>query len=222
MAGLERLAVWILRIGRHGYVHLGTPCKSWIALSRAWSKRSMMAPQGPGRNRTNPKQWAYLQEHNAIGHITAYIVRTAHALDLSYTIEQPVSSLLFSFDPVLKALAATGFVTAAFTMGSFGGESPKPLLLKGSAPWLRTFREVALKRKAESTPPTKRLTTTTSSGFTGQKGDLDASSGYTCAFGVAVALACLGLGPDEVCAKLKRLGFPSVMLVSSLASKRWA
>ena len=29
-AGLKRLAVWILSIGKHGYIHLGTPCKSWV------------------------------------------------------------------------------------------------------------------------------------------------------------------------------------------------
>ncbi|MFM7986672.1 MAG: hypothetical protein ACKPKO_45890, partial [Candidatus Fonsibacter sp.] len=45
MQGLRRIASWMLRIGRNGYVHLGTPCKSWAALSRSWSKRSMLAPQ---------------------------------------------------------------------------------------------------------------------------------------------------------------------------------
>eukprot|EP00969_Alexandrium_andersonii_P231588 10227154-Alexandrium_andersonii.AAC.1 len=107
MHGLKRIALWMLRIGKNGYVHLGTPCKSWVALSRSWSQRSCIAPQGPSPSRVSDEQWSYLREHNSIGHITAHVVRTAHALGLVYTIEQPVSSLLFSFDPVLKALAAT-------------------------------------------------------------------------------------------------------------------
>ena len=53
MQGLRRIASWMLRIGKNGYVHLGTPCKSWVALSRPWSKRSMLAPQGPSH--PNPR-----------------------------------------------------------------------------------------------------------------------------------------------------------------------
>ena len=62
--------------------------------------------------------------------------------------------------------------------------------------------------------PAKRLVARTvlkngTPGFTGRQGDLSASSGYTQAFGVAMALGFLGLDPDENRNQLDALGMPA-------------
>ena len=45
--GLFMIMVLVLRIVRGGLLWLGTPCQSWIILSRSWTRRTRFRPQGP-------------------------------------------------------------------------------------------------------------------------------------------------------------------------------
>ena len=85
----------------------------------------------------------YLTEHNALADITGCLVRLAVALELTYSVEQPRSSLLWSYPPVLQALAGSDAINVPFFMSAFQGESPKPLSLRGNAPWLKFMKAVA-------------------------------------------------------------------------------
>ena len=206
-SGLMILLTKFLSIAFEGLLWLGTPCKSWVVLSRSFTHRSLIQPSGPQLEHTSQRQRDYLDGHNSIAEITALFIRSATALGIYAIVEQPVSSLLFHYEAMLKALAAANARAVSFQMSAFEGESPKPLLLKGTAPCLQTFREVYLLRKAMGERATKRLTrtTTTPSGkqqFTGKMRELTASSGYTGCMGTAMALCSLGKSCSEVLAAI--------------------
>ena len=132
-------------------------------------------------------------------------MKLASLLGHTVTLEQPVSSLLFSFGPMVAALKDG--ISAPFHMGAFGGESPKPLKLVGTAAWLTVFRAVYLARKNAAAKPGGRLTKRSAGGhFTGKKAELEESSGYTRFFVVCMALCHLGWSADAICAELSRLG----------------
>ena len=157
-SGLKLLLQRLSRIQKNGLLWAGTPCKSWVALSRAWTKRSVLQPAGPSNAFTTPAQRAYLDEHNEIATLTAHLLVTAWCMGCYYVLEQPLSFLLFKFPPIAKALAQTGAQGLPMSMAAFGGESPKPLVLKGIGPFLSTFRGAHLIRKASChKKPSKRL-----------------------------------------------------------------
>eukprot|EP00415_Alexandrium_ostenfeldii_P003406 UN3406 len=95
-AGLQLLRGRLLAVAAGGLLWLGTPCKSWVALSRSWSCRSTAMPQGPVPALCSGTQHKYLHEHSTIAGVTALLLRTSALLGLRCTLEQPLSSLLFS------------------------------------------------------------------------------------------------------------------------------
>lgn len=206
-SGVMILLEKFLSIAFEGLLWLGTPCKSWVALSRSFTHRSLIQPSGPDKHHTSQRQCDYLDGHNSIAELTALFIRSAAALGIYVIVEQPVSSLLFHYEAMLKALAAVDAHAISFEMSAFEGESPKPLLLKGTAPCLQTFREVFLLRKGMASKTTMRLTRTTTNAsgkqqFTGKSRELTASSGYTKCMGTAMALCFLGRSCSEVVAAI--------------------
>ena len=89
--GLSLLLSRMLAITAGGLVWLGTPCKSWIALSRSFTRRSVELPDGPDclASLCSPRQHAYLLEHNSIAEVSALIMETAYRLSLQCALEQP-------------------------------------------------------------------------------------------------------------------------------------
>ena len=75
MDGLKLLLVMILRMVMRGLVWLGTPCSSWVIISRSHARRARFREEGPAA--ANPRLRHYLDENNALGHITALIMKTA-------------------------------------------------------------------------------------------------------------------------------------------------
>ncbi len=187
-----------------GLLWLGTPCKSWVVLSRSFTQRSLLQPAGPVQCRSK-RQREYLDQHNCIAERSAFLARTATVLQVFFVIEQPSSSLLANFEPVRVALETTAAVKASISMCRFGGESKKPLTLRGTGD-LSTLARVNEIRK-EARPATKKLTTRSPGGFfTGKKEDLEASAAYTRCFGIAVALCYQGLSPEAVAEELSEQG----------------
>ena len=199
--------VLLLRLARHSHAHFGTPCRSWVALSRSFTKRSGLRPGGPPKSRCTPALWKYLSLHNQIAQVTSYLIKTCVAMGHTITIEQPVSSLLFSYEPMVAALVGTSSVSVA--MRAFRGDSPKPLKIVGNAQWLGLLRKVFLLRKrgGHGDGVAKRLTERSAKGqFGGKKGELEASSAYTASFGFAFALCVQRLPAAHVVEEMRRRG----------------
>ena len=79
-----------------------------------------------------------------------------------------MSSLLFSYEARRSALADGAAKAIHFQMAAFNGDSPKPLILKGSPPYLKTFAEVAKARLKHAKKPTHRLVRKGGKSFTGK------------------------------------------------------
>eukprot|EP00969_Alexandrium_andersonii_P157857 6976441-Alexandrium_andersonii.AAC.1 len=107
-SGLNLLLQRLCRIQAKGVLWCGTPCKSWVILSRAWTRRSIHQPAGPSSAFTSPALRAYLDEHNYIATVTSYLLTSAWCMGLYYVVGQPQSLILFRFPPMAKALAQTG------------------------------------------------------------------------------------------------------------------
>lgn len=205
--GLHKLLVMLFRVKAGGHIHLGTPCKSWVVLSRAYTQRSILRPEGPAVRRSK-RQSKYLDEHNGLASLSAKIIRTACIAGITFTIEQPVSSLLFHFPEMLQALAYGGAKSISCMMSSFEGDSPKPLSIRGNPEWLQEFKKTAMELARTKKHVSARLTTKGKrkdggASFTGIRKALTASSGYTKEFGVAMALSFMGKNHHEIVEFLK-------------------
>ena len=96
-----------------------------------------MAPAGPPRRHRSKHLDEYLATHNRLADLTSFLIRMAIALGHRYTVEQPVSSLLFSYSPI--ACVAHNADSVSFCMGYFAGNTLKPLRIVGTASWLHVF-----------------------------------------------------------------------------------
>ena len=119
------------RIQAKGVLWMGTPCRSWVALSRAWTRRSIHQPAAPCSKFTWCCQRAYLDEHNYIATVTLHLLVFSWRMGFFYVVDQLHSSLVFRFPPMAWALFQTGAVTVPMPMVAFNGDGPKPLVLKG-------------------------------------------------------------------------------------------
>ena len=84
--GVLYLMELLLRIRTKGLTWLGTPCKSWVCLSRSFTRRSLLQPAGPPRDYTTDKQCQYLMEHNCIADVCAMVIRTVAALNINFVV----------------------------------------------------------------------------------------------------------------------------------------
>ena len=89
-------------------------------------------------------------------------------------------------------------------MAAFGGDSPKPLMLRGDAAMLKKMHEVAKSRASKSSAP-RRLVVRKGNVVTGVKKALEQSSGYTAMFGAAISHCYLDAGSSEIMAALRAL-----------------
>lgn len=173
-------------------------------MSRSFTGRSVLHPAGFPANRRTAKQDAYLNMHNEIANRCALLVRTAICLDVQYVIEQPRQSSLFQYPPIMDAMKCDAVITAPMCMEAFGGDTPKPLGLRGNACLLELFKQVATRMLRLIThKPTKRLTLTGRSPcgkvlFTGRQKEMKASSAYERGMAIAVALCFNGEAVDDI------------------------
>ena len=79
---------------------------------------------------------SYIEAQNALVARVAFLVMVCKRRLVNFIIEQPSSSVMFEH-PLLKA-ALEGTTAVTLQLGSFGLESPKPLCLVGTAPYLPT------------------------------------------------------------------------------------
>ena len=59
--GLLAAMTMLLQVCSHGLLWLGTPCQSWIGLTRSYTRRSRIQPEGPPASRCSASLAAYLK-----------------------------------------------------------------------------------------------------------------------------------------------------------------
>ena len=200
VSGVLLMLLRLLRVKKGGLLWIGPPCSSWITISRSWHRRATWRPAGPSRG--SVKLRSYLDNHNTIAEVVALTIRTAAVLGVMFVVEQPMSSMLWSYPAMFSALSFTKASTKFMRMSSFCGSSPKPLVLKTTAPFMDEFEKIHSLRKRRDTHTMQRLATVdTHNGrkrFTGKQKTLKKSSGYTRCMGLAVAYTFAGMRAEDV------------------------
>ncbi len=108
-----------------------------------------------------------------------------------FVLENPAGSLLFAYKPIATALERCRARTVHVRLGSFGADTPKPLCLVGTAPWLEQLRDEGIARggchSCPSASKRRKLTTVQGDKVTGIHEALQASAIYLVAFCRTVA-----------------------------------
>ena len=125
---------------------------------------------------------------NETTYVTLTLLLLAWLLNVSFTLEQPLSSVMYDVAHIAKLLEFTEAVYETIWLGAYGGLSPKPLKLYGSCTWLGSL----YRPKPKKGQCTVSLVTRKGTKVSGNKRALKASQIYTEAFGIAVANAFIG------------------------------
>ena len=146
---VQKLVQVSLRSG--GLCWLGPPCSCWIWVSRPNHKRSKVRPEGVvAGNPCGDK----VRVDNAIAKFVADAILACAALNVYFVLEQPQSSVFVNYPAVQEALSKVEAVRVHLELWKFQSDTPKPLQLWGTAPWLVQLDELANKRISEA--PTLR------------------------------------------------------------------
>ena len=81
----------------------------------------------------------HFQFHNLLAERAAHFASYAFTLGLNFVFEQPLSSLLFDYDPVRAVLWKCKAVRVSFSMHGFGSPSRKMMALWGTPSWLKSL-----------------------------------------------------------------------------------
>ena len=125
---------------------------------------------------------------NETTYVTLILLLLAWLLNVTFTVEQPMSSVMFDVEHLAMLLQFTGATYETIWLGAYGGLSPKPLKLYGSCTWLGSL----YRPKPKKGLCTVSLVTRKGTKVSGNKRALKASQIYTEAFGIAVATAFIG------------------------------
>ena len=176
--GKGRLLYTVVKLAPGGLPWLAPPCSSWVWMSRRTSKRSSQDIEGDTTNES-------VAQANSIARLLAEVCQTCYALGVPYIIEQPRTSLLFTYPPMEAMLRSTRARRVAVDLGKAGATSQKPLALWGTAPWLERLAGIVRRRPALSQP--RRLTEKKGRFVNGKKIALGRSAAYPRVFGTIVA-----------------------------------
>jgi len=182
--GLRMTIHYLCRCRKNALAWFGVPCSSWIFCGRSNAGRYTWWPKGNER-------LAYCRQHNELAEISSHLARLAFFLGLLVVIEQPLTSTLFDYTPMQRAVWEIGCTRVAVELNGFGASSLKPLQLFGNAPWLGALAGLSKALRRTAPKPTERLTTTRqrsdgSKSVTGRTGAMKDSSAYPDRFGSEV------------------------------------
>ena len=99
-----------------GLAWLGVPCSSWIFLSRGSTKRNRLNVGGKRALKS-------VRAANKIARRVAYLIHFIEKKDAYWVIENPISSLLFMYRPIRRALQREGIFCVNVPLGQFGATS---------------------------------------------------------------------------------------------------
>ena len=169
--GIRLVLDCISSIRRSGLLWIACECRSFTVLCRAQSGRSQI------NNFMGDVSRGFVQIGNILQAASSLFYFVGWLLQIHVVLEQPQSSCLQFCRPILGVFRYTGTMSYRTYLGSFGGETVKPLSLFTT--WRQIEELQCEKPRCEST-----LTTRDDSGaFTGRKDELYKSQQYTVAFG---------------------------------------
>ncbi len=171
------------RVRAGGLIVAGPPCSMWTFLSSSVHQRSRA---DPGGNTANQK----VRMSNLLVSNLAVVLQWAHDRGAHWVVEQPATSLMWSYPPMAALLTACRAVRVHTYMGAFQHRQCKPTVLVGTLPTLamlgRKLHQVpALVRAASSQPKQAGYKRDHSGRVSGNK-FLHQSAAYTEAFAVAL------------------------------------
>ncbi len=185
--GLRKTISFICHCKEHGCVWLGVPCSSWVFIGRRNAGRYSWHPRGHSTSQ-------YTARHNALAEIAINLALLAFSLGVYYVIEQPSSSVLWRWDPVVEMLRHTRPLKAFLELGNFGASSKKALILRGTAPWLAQLEAAGKRRQHRIEQPESLVVTTHSKHgirrVTGKRKRVKASQAYPPDFGDTIGRLC--------------------------------
>ena len=112
-------------------VNIAIPCNSWIWLSRGRHKRTNFAPNG-----RLGQQSDWVLRNNDLATVVSFIMKTCAAFWIFVLVENPKTSIVWSFAPIREALLAINATRICISMGSFHGDTQKHLIIHGTPTWL--------------------------------------------------------------------------------------
>ena len=152
--GIKIAINYLCRCRPHSLIWLGIVCSSWVFVGRSNAGRYGWWPEGDGTK-------AYTQLHNHIAQAGVHLASLAYHLGLIYVVENPITSVLFDWDPMRLMLRKTGAVRVVVNLNGFQAPTLKTLCLWGTAPWLESLQERAHFLAPFAPPPTQELVKTT-------------------------------------------------------------
>ena len=177
----QKLAIsYLCRCQQNSLIWFGTVCSSWVFVGRSNGGRYTWWPSG---DTARP----YTKAHNMLADITVDLAWLAFCLGLHVVIEQPLTSCLFDYPPMLKVVAKMAMERISVHLDGFGPTSMKPLQLYGTVPWLSKLQHSSRWRH-QFAQPMRTLTTHKTNALgsvcvTGKKKALKESSAYPKQFG---------------------------------------
>lgn len=123
---LDWLSTWgflialqgLRHMAKHGLAWFAPPCSSWIWLSRGSTFRSGLNPRGALRFRK-------VREANRIARRLIYLLEYLVRKSCYFAVEQPMTSLLWTYRPVRRFLRRWNVFEVSIPLGQFGAPSEK-------------------------------------------------------------------------------------------------
>ena len=174
------------RLRPDGVLFAAPVCSTWVFMSRATTERDI----------TLAGAWAssaHVKAHNAMAARVAALCHFAASAGCHFVVEQPSTSVMFSYRPWLELRTAWAVHQIRFPMAAYGGASLKPSWLIGTAPWLERLRaRLTHADRAFLMTPQVSTATVTEDGF-GRKratgsSELKGTQAYPLQFGAALAV----------------------------------
>lgn len=106
------------------------PCSTWIWLSRSTTGRSLTRPRGS-------RIWKKVRRANRLIRRLLYICEYLFQKKVHYVIENPVSSLVWSYRPMEEMLKRHNAFSVSVPLGAYGGPLEKRVTLYTTCPWIQ-------------------------------------------------------------------------------------
>lgn len=173
----EGMRFWfeiLLYVRQHGHAWFAPDCSSWVWICRHVHGR------GKG-NIMGHLDFPRTRIANEISYFQSALLLLCFLLDITYLIEQPLSSLLDQVPHIIKVLDLTEATYDITWLGAYGGSSPKCLKFYTTCSWVS---DLYLPRPAPH--PDRRLAVKKGKKVTGIRKALKASAIYPALFGAKV------------------------------------
>ena len=175
----------VKRLRPNGLLFAAPVCSTWVFMSRGSTGRDL-ALAGHWKSSRS------VMAANAMAARVAALCHFAASAGSHFVVEQPATSVMYSYKPFLALRTAWAVQQVRFCMAVYGGGSLKPSWLVGTAPWLhRLASRLGQADRAFLMTPSV-LTTVQSVGPGGKKcstgsSQLKGTQAYPLQFGAALA-----------------------------------